>query len=252
VLSTVYALLFYVATILMVVGTAMKVLKYATTPAPLKIPVSPAPRTQTGVVMRMMREVLFFQSLFKSNKWIWVFGFAFHWGMLLVLLRHLRYFTQPVWAWVELIQPVGVLAGFVMVAGLGGLLARRIFQERIRYISDPSDYLMLLLLLLIAASGLMMKFVSHTDIIMVKSFMLGLLRFQIGTMPTTFALLVHLGSVALLMIIFPISKLMHAPGLFFAPSRTQVDNARVFRHQSAWASQLPPLPEALPTDGDGT
>ncbi len=249
-LSTLYALLFYVATILLVVGTGMKVLKYARTPAPLKIPVSPAPRTRTGVVMRMGREVLFFQSLFKSNKWIWVLGFLFHWGMLLVLLRHLRYFTQPVWWWVDLMQPIGVYASFAMFAGLAGLLARRIFQERIRYISSPSDYLMLLLLMLIAFSGIMMKFVSPTDIVMVKTYMLGLMRFQINELPTTLPLLTHLGSVALLMIIFPISKLMHAPGLFFSPSRTQVDNARQFRHLSAWASQLPPLPEGIPKTGE--
>ena len=77
--------------------------------------------------------------------------------------------------------------------------------------------------------------------------MLGLMRFRIETMPVDAVLLVHLGSVALLMIIFPISKLMHAPGLFFAPSRTQVDNAREFRHLSAWAAQLPDLPEGIPS-----
>ncbi|HHS89024.1 MAG TPA: nitrate reductase, partial [Rhodobacteraceae bacterium] len=149
-----------------------------------------------------------------------------------------------------LIQPIGVYAGFAMMAGLLGLFARRVFQERIRYISSPSDYLMLALLILIAFSGLMMKFVTPTDIVMVKAYMLGLMRFQILELPTTLPLLVHLASVALLMIIFPISKLMHAPGLFFAPSRTQVDNAREFRHKTAWADQLKPLPETIPASGD--
>ncbi len=250
-LSIVYAVLFYVATILLVVGTGMKILKYARTPAPLKIPVSPAPRTRRGVWMRMGREVLFFQSLFKSNRWIWIFGMLFHWGMLLVLLRHLRYFTQPVWWWVELIQPIGVYASFAMVLGLGGLLFRRIFVNRIRYISDPSDYLMLLLIIGIAVTGMGMKFVMPVDIVAIKVFFLGLMRFQINELPMNIGVLLHLGMVAFLMIIFPISKLIHAPGLFFAPSRTQVDNAREFRHLSAWASQLPPLPEGIPKDEKG-
>ncbi len=245
-LSTLYAVLFYVATILLIVGTGMKVLKYAKTPAPLKIPVSPAPRTKKGVVLRMGREVTLFQSLFKSNRWIWIFAILFHYGMLLVLLRHLRYFTQPVWWWVELVQPFGIYAGFAMVAGLGGLLFRRIVVNRIRYISNPSDYLMLLLLIGIGITGLGMKFLSPVDILAVKTFFLGLMRFEINPLPMHFGLLLHLGLVAILMIIFPISKLMHAPGLFFAPSRTQVDNAREFRHLSAWASQLPPLPETIP------
>lgn len=250
-ISAFYGILFYVATILLVVGVGMKVWRYATTPAPLKIPVSPAPRTKSGVVFRMAREVVLFESLFKSNKWIWVFGYLFHFGMLLVLLRHLRYFTQPVWWWVDLIQPFGVYAGFAMMAGLGGLLLRRIVQERIRYISAPSDYLMLVLLLGIAGTGMLMKFVAHTDIVQVKIFMLGLMSFQILEIPADPILLSHLAMAAILMIIFPISKLMHAPGLFFAPSRTQVDNAREFRHVSKWARNLPPLPEDIPSKEEG-
>jgi len=250
VLSTLYAVLFYVATIFMIVGTAMKVLKYARTPAPLKIPVSPAPRTKKGVWFRMFKEVAFFQSLFKSNKWIWIFAVLFHAGMLLVVLRHIRYFTQPVWGWVELIQPIGVYASFAMLIGLLGLLIRRIVVPRIRYISDPSDYLMLILFLGIVITGMGMKFVMPVDILAVKQFFLGLMRFQINELPASPAILTHLGLVAVLMIIFPISKLMHAPGVFFAPSRTQVDNAREFRHLSAWANQLPPLPEGIPEEGD--
>ena len=250
-LSTLYAVLFYVATILLIVGTGMKVLKYARTPAPLKIPVSPAPRTKKGVWFRMFKEVAFFQSLFKSNKWIWIFAVLFHFGMLLVVLRHLRYFTQPVWWWVELIQPFGVYASFAMLIGLGGLLARRFVVARIRYISNPSDYLMLALLLGIVISGMMMKFVMGADILAVKAFFLGLMRFQILELPAQPGVLIHLALVAILMIIFPISKLMHAPGLFFAPSRTQVDNARERHHISKWARNLPPLPEGIPAKEEG-
>ena len=250
-LSTLYAVLFYVATVIMIVGTGMKVFKYARTPAPLKIPVSPAPRTKKGVWFRMFKEVAFFQSLFKSNKWIWIFAVLFHAGMLLVVLRHIRYFTQPVWWWVELIQPIGVYASFAMLIGLGGLLLRRIVVPRVRYISNPSDYLMLILFLGIVITGMMMKFVMGTDVLMVKQFFLGLMRFQILELPMQPGVLIHLALVAILMIIFPISKLLHAPGVFFAPSRTQVDNAREFRHLSAWASQLPPLPEGIPDAEEG-
>ena len=69
----------------------------------------------------MASEVVLFESLFKSNKWIWLFGWLFHFGLFLVLARHLRYFTQPVWFWVDIVQPFGKYASFMMVAGLGGL-----------------------------------------------------------------------------------------------------------------------------------
>jgi hypothetical protein len=40
------------------------------------------------------------------------------------------------------------------------------------------------------------------------------------------------------MIIFPYSKLLHMPGLFFSPSRNQVDNPRERRHIAGWARRL--------------
>jgi len=236
--TALYSGLFYVATVILIVGLALRIKKYAQTPAPLKIPTMPAPLTETGVVMRMAREVVFFESLFKSNKWIWIFGYLFHFGMLLVLLRHLRYFTEPVWFWVNWIQPFGKYAAFAMLAGLLGLWARRFLVDRIRYISTPSDHLMLALLVGIAMSGLGMGYLVHTDIVAVKAFFLGLMRFSPQPLPADPLLLVHLGLVAVLMIIFPISKLLHAPGVFFSPTRNQVDNARERRHIAPWAKQL--------------
>ena len=48
----------------------------------------------------------------------------------------------------------------------------------------------------------------------------------------------ELGAVVTLMIVFPFSKLLHVPGVFFAPSRTQVDNAREHRHLAPWAAHM--------------
>jgi nitrate reductase gamma subunit len=186
----------------------------------------------------MAREVALFESLFKSNKWTWLFGWVFHVAMLLVVLRHLRYFTEPVWFWVKWVQPFGMYAGFAMLAGLAALWGRRLFVERIRYISGPSDHLMLWLLIGIAGSGLMMKYVARTDIVAVKAFMLGLMRFDWQPLPADPVLLVHLGLVAALMIVFPFSKLLHAPGVFFSPTRNQVDNPREKRHLAPWAAAL--------------
>lgn len=96
-LTIFYAVMFYVATGVFVVGLARKIRSYAKVSAPLKIPTTPAPMTATGVGWRMTREVVFFESLFKSNKWTWILGWTFHAALLLVVLRHLRYFQEPVW-----------------------------------------------------------------------------------------------------------------------------------------------------------
>ena len=237
-LSIAYAALFYVATAMLVVGLGLKVREYFRTPAPLLIPTTPAPLTRGGVALRLVREVAFFESLFKSSKWTWLFGWMFHMALALVLMRHGRYFQQPVADLIVLVQPFGTYAGFAMVAGLGGLWARRFLVDRVRYISTPSDHLHLALLVAIGATGLAMRFVAHTDIVAVKAFMLGLMRLEVLPLPADPILLVHLTLVAGLMMVFPISKLLHAPGLFFSPTRNQVDNPREARHQAAWAAAL--------------
>jgi nitrate reductase gamma subunit len=237
-LTIAFALLFYAATAILLAGLAYKIFRFAKTPSPLKIATTPAPVTETGVVLRMFREVVFFESLFRGSKWTWTFGWVFHMGLLVVLIRHLRYVTDPVWGPIALIQPFGVYAGFAMVAGLGGLWARRFLVDRVRYISAPSDHLILILLILIGVSGLTMKFIAHTDVVAVKQFFMGLMTFSWSPLPADFFLVIHLLLVAFLMIIFPYSKLLHAPGVFFSPTRNQVDNPREKRHIAAWARKL--------------
>ncbi len=255
--TTFYAVSFYVATLILTMGVGYKIVQYAKTPAPLKIPTTPAPLTTGGVVIRMLLEVILFKSLFRSNKWIWLFAMLFHGALWVVLLRHLRYFIAPewvifpIWELVELIQPFGKYGSFIMLFGLLGLLARRLFVERMRYISSASDYLMLILLLVIGVSGVLMSFVTRTDIVQFKAFMLSVMCFQWQNfelpayqMPTDSMLLVHLAAVILLMIVFPFSKLLHAPGVFFSPGRNQVDNPREKRHVAPWAIKQFETPQA--------
>ncbi len=240
-LTVAFAALFYAATLLLVVGLARRIRLYWKTPAPLKIPTTPAPTTTGGVVLRMFREVVFFESLFKGAKWTWLFGWIFHMALFAVLFRHLRYFQEPVWGIVAWTSPLIKYLAFAMIIGLLGLLGRRIFVDRVRYISAPSDYLMLFLLLGIGVSGALTTFVAHTDVVAVKSFFRHLMTFNFATMPNLPSdplMIVHLGLVALLMIVFPISKLLHVPGVFFSPTRNQVDNPREQRHIVEWARKL--------------
>jgi nitrate reductase gamma subunit len=237
-MSSLFAILLYLAFLVLLLGVGYKVYDFARTPAPLKIPVAPAPPTPAGVVLRMGREVVFFESLFRSNLWTWVLGWLFHLSLVLVLVRHLRYFIEPVWFWVALAQPFGLYASLAMIAALAGLLARRLFVERIRYISVPSDHLMLVLLLLISLSGALMSFITHTDVIGAKAFMLGLMRFDWQPLPSDAVLYLHLLLAALLLLVFPFSKLLHAPGIFFSPTRNQTDNPREKRLLASWAAKL--------------
>jgi len=237
-LTVLYAILFYVAGATLIVGIGFKIWRYASIPAPLKIPTTPAPTTRAGVVWRLFKEVVFFTSLFKANKWIWIFGWIFHAGLLVAFLGHLRFVIDPVWGWISTTQALGPYAALLLIIGLAGLLLRRIIVQRIRYISSPSDHLMLWLLLAIAVSGLLMRTVAPTDLVALKAFVLGLFFFDWQPLPGDSVLVIHLGLAALLMLVFPFSKLLHAPGVFFSPTRNQPDNSREKRHVAAWAGAL--------------
>ena len=236
ILTVIVALVFYAGAAILVAGLAHKIVQYARTPAPLKIPTTPAPVTRAGVAARLVREVVLFESLFKASKWTWLFGWLFHAALLVVLVGHLRYFTEPVWIPVAFVQGMAPYAGLAMVAGLVGLWARRFLVDRVRYISAPSDHLMLALLVAIGGSGVAMRFGVHTDIVALKAFALGLVRFDWQPIPSDGVLLLHLGLVVALMAVFPFSKLLHAPGVFFSPTRNQADDPRERRHVTPWAA----------------
>lgn len=221
-----YAVLLYVAFVVLVGGVVYRVALYQFTPAPLRIPTMPAPRTRLGATMRMGREVGLFLSLFRGDKWAWIWSALFHVSLLLVLLQHLRYVFVPVPLWVRLESPFGSYAAFVLVISLAGLLGRRLAIARVRFVSAPSDYLMLLLLLVIGVTGTLMRFVDRVNIVGFKAFILGVMALHLQPLPLDPLILVHVASVAGLMLIFPFSKLLHAPGVFFSPTRNQVDRSR--------------------------
>lgn len=214
------------ALVVCVVGVGFKILQYWRTPAPFNIPLTPAPKTYVGMLLRLLRETVLFQSLFRANKWTWLLGWLMHLALVLLLLKHLFYVFDVPPFWVGWLMGIGHILFVVFVVSLSGLLVRRIAVARVRYISAPSDYLMLLLLLAIAVSGYSMHSGSMINLAEVKGFVQGLWQLEWRAFPVDIRLVVHILLVSILLFIFPFSKLLHAPGLFFSPTRNQVDNAR--------------------------
>jgi len=237
-LTVIYGLLLYAAVAVLIGGLVRRIHRYARVPAPLKIPTTPAPLGVPGVARRLLGELVLFTSLFKASKPTWLLGWLFHGALLLVLLGHLRYLIEPVWDWIAALQRIGLYAGSVMLVSLAGLWLRRLLVDRVRYVSAASDHLLLALLAGIALSGLLMRTVSRTDVVAVKAFVLGLVRFAPQPVPGDPVLLAHLALVAVLLIVFPFSKLLHAPALFFSPTRVQIDDPRERRHLAPWAAEL--------------
>ncbi len=220
-MSLFVASVLYIAVAVLTIGVMWKVIQYARTPVPHMIAVAPVPRTRLGVLNRIVRETLFFESLFRASKWTWFFGWIFHYALVVVLLRHLYFVTDPVPAWLGMVFVPSDYAAWLLVASLAGLFGRRVVVSRVRYISSPSDYAMLLLLLVIGASGLLLRYGTHVNIVAVREFMLGLLALSPTDLPENLTLYIHIISVVVLAVVFPFSKLIHFPGYYFSPSHNQ-------------------------------
>jgi nitrate reductase gamma subunit len=156
--------------------------------------------------------------------------------LLLILIRHLRFFLEPVAKPVELSQWFGMWAGFIFPLPLIYLMARRRAEERLKYISSGADTFALLLLLLIGLTGIALRLIAHADLVAIKKFMLGLILFSPENMPAHPVFILHFTLVLVLAVYFPFSKLLHAGGVFFSPTTTQIDNPRDVKHVNPWAA----------------
>lgn len=218
VVEILYAFLIYLAMLVFVVGLVYRIGLYLRTPIPHSIPIPSRSGSFLNRLRKFAGELIFFATLFKADKWTWVFSWLFHFGLLIILLKHLFLVTDAQWAWLIWLQEVGSYAATITLVGLTGLCLRRCLVDRLRYISAPSDYLMLAMLVLLSASGLLMKLYWPTDIVAVKQFLSGLMVLRVHPLPGDAIFLFHVSMVVLLLLIFPFSKLLHVPGLFINPT----------------------------------
>jgi nitrate reductase gamma subunit len=207
----------------------------------------------------MALEVFLFRSLFRntdvaiadkrpvygSAKWLWFFGLLFHWSLLIIVLRHLRFFIEPIAPWIngmaaldgffEIGVPTLYLTDAAVLAGLTFLFLRRIVVPQLRYISLVTDYFALLLLLGVVTTGLLMRHFFPADLLQVKHLALGWVTFApafpkgVGTV-----FYIHLCFVFTLLVWFPFSKLMHMGGIFLSPTRNLANDNRMNRHLNPW------------------
>lgn len=265
----------YAAFITFIVGVIYRIVKWGSSPVPYRIPTTGGqektlpwikyskldnPFTTLGVLGRMALEVLLFRSLFRntkaglregpnltygSAKWLWLGGLAFHWTFLIILLRHLRLFTEPIPYFVTLLEsldgffqvaaPVLYLSDIIFLIAVSYLFLRRVIIPQIRYISLAADYFPLFLILSIGLSGVLMRYFLKTDVVGIKQLTMGLISFN-PIIPKGIGVIfyIHLFLVSALFAYFPMSKLMHMAGVFLSPTRNLANNNRAERYVNPW------------------
>jgi nitrate reductase gamma subunit len=263
------------ALVIFLLGLAYRVILWARSPVPFRIPTTcgqqkslpwikagwlESPHTALGVLARLALEVGLFRSLFRNtrvelrdgpritfgeNKFLWLGALAFHWSFLVVFLRHLRFFMEPVPRFVNVLShvdgflqvgaPVLYVSDVIIVAALSYLLLRRLRDPQVRYLSLFADYLPLFLLLGLVVSGICMRYFTRIDTAAVKQLALGLVTFS-PVIPKEVGGLffLHLFLLSVLAAYFPFSKLMHLGGVFLSPTRNLANSNRVRRHVNPW------------------
>lgn len=261
----------YLAILLFLSGFIYRVVKWARAPVQYRIPTTAGQQTSLSWIegaklesppnafwtfWRMVLEVLFFRSLFRNtkaelkegprlvyggDKFLWLFALAFHWSFLVIFVRHLRFFTEPVPALVGSIEsldrffeigvPALYITDLVILASVGYLLFRRFANAQVKYISLASDYFPLFLILGIAISGVVLRYFAKTDVVGIKEISVGLLSFK-SVVPETVGVqfYIHLFLVCTLIGYFPYSKLVHLGGVFLSPTRNLANSNRTERH----------------------
>ena len=217
------ALSYSLALVWLVGGCAYRVGIWLKARNSLPIPLTPAPRTRSGVVMRLCLELFAFRSLARADKTTWLASLLFHYGLLWLAIVHLRFvFTSLPTFLIPFIQYSG-WATLCVIVGLSVLLLRRLLVDRVRYVSAPSDYLHLMLLISIAVSGALLKRVWPVNLFEVGEFLRGVFRVSWVPLPDHAGLVVHLLLVLVLLLVFPISKLLHGVGVIVSPTFNQRD-----------------------------
>jgi nitrate reductase gamma subunit len=268
----------YVAFAIFLAGFVYRIIKWGSAPVPFRIPTTCGqgkslrwiktnklenPSGYWGVIGRMAQEIFLFRSLFRntevaiingrpvygSAKWLWFFGLLFHWSLLIIVLRHLRFFIEPITPWIAALSavdglfeigiPTLYLSDTAMLTGFTFLFLRRVIVPPVRYTSLFTDYFSLLLIAGVVSTGLLMRHFFPADLNAVKTLAMGWVTFS-PTVPKGISVIfyMHLCFVFTLLAWFPASKLMHAGGVFLSPTRNLASNNRMRRHVNPWNAEV--------------
>jgi nitrate reductase gamma subunit len=214
----------YIAMVVFLGGIAYRLYRWQQrSPVPAHLSLFPRPQGRLGRLVDTLVDMFTLKGLWQVNKPLWVGGFIMHLGLLLILVGHVRAFTDFYFLW-DLLRwgeeqqhlfsaVAGTIAGVLFTLPLFYLLARR-WSGAVKWLSTPEDFFVLFLLLGIALTGFHMRLLQEVDVRELHRFFGGLASFRWQSPPasTGVSFIYHFAFVQLLMVYFPFSKLSHTIG----------------------------------------
>jgi nitrate reductase gamma subunit len=218
----------YIALSVFLGGIAYQVNRWRQkSPVPAHMSLYPRPEGRLSRLGDTLVDMFTLRGLLQVNRMLWIGGFIMHVGLLLLLVGHIRAFTDFyfLWDWLgwgeeetHLFSAIaGTIAGVLFMVPLFYLWARR-WSGPVKWLSTPEDYFALVLLMGIGITGMHMRLVLDPDQHAVRTFLQSLFNFSWKPTPESAGLsfVYHFSLVQLLMIYFPFSKLMHTIGTVFS------------------------------------
>jgi len=221
----------YLTLLILVVGLTYKIRKWQKAGV-ANLAIYPAASSKWKLWRKILGEILLFSTFRKEHKALWSQTWIFHTTLLLIIMGHTRLITD--WPMRVLLgmseESVNTLSSWA--GGIAGILAtitclllifRRLTVQRVREASTGEDYIVMVLLLLILITGNIMRFYTHFDIALARTYFATLFSFQPVQVPGDPIFLLHFFLVQLLVIVLPFGKLLHIPGIFYSKALVAKD-----------------------------
>ena len=124
---------------------------------------------EAGKIGAAILDIVLLRRLFRVNRILWVGEWVFHVSLLLVIIRHLKYFLAPVPQFVWQMQSAGRAAGYVLPFSLLYIIFVKVVANRGRQMF-AYNYFLLSAFFLISALGVLMSVYFYPNVMAVKEF----------------------------------------------------------------------------------
>jgi len=204
----------YLSILLFIMGTAYRFFKWSGAPRHLPWVLYPIP-SYPGQLQYMASEILTFRTLLHYNLKVWVGSYLFHIGLAFFLAWFLTFLAG--WP----MNILGKIGGILILGGATYLFILRLISRSMRTVSSFVEFFNLGIFILFTLTGICVVYGQRVDLVEIRDFFLGLLRFAPKTPPKETSFLILLFIAEGFLVYLPFSKMVHYISKYFSYHRVK-------------------------------